>query len=165
MWSKWWCFDFLWKMALTILMKLGQNVEEIDPENLAKTACQNFHRFQRYSTAKGRLGGPSMDRTRKILDPKFFFIFGILVLQFVKKNSKLENRKFFPFMRFIQVWHLKSKFFEKVSKWSNLQSYHVKSEIWRHSKNFPLLGHQSWRLRKICLTSWTSLTSLTSWTC
>ena len=59
-------------MALTILMKLGQNVEEIDPENLAKTACQNFHRFQRYSTAKGRLGGPSMDRTQKILDPKFW---------------------------------------------------------------------------------------------
>ena len=37
-------------------MKLGQNVEEIGPENLAKTACQNFHRFLRYSPAKGRLG-------------------------------------------------------------------------------------------------------------
>ena len=75
MWSKWWFFDFFWKIALTILMKLGQNVEEINPENLAKTACHNFHRFQRYSMAKGRLGGPSMDRTRKILDPKFFFSF------------------------------------------------------------------------------------------
>ena len=42
------------------------------------------------------------------------------------------------------------KFFfgSKVSKWSNSKSYHVKSEIWRPSKNFPLLGHQSWRLRK-----------------
>ena len=47
------------------------------------------------------------------------------------------------------------KIFEKnffglnASKWSNSKSYDVKSEIWRPSKNFPLLGHQSWRLRKI----------------
>ena len=66
-----------------------------------------------------------------------------------------------------------------ASKWSNSKSYHVKSEIRRPSKNFPLLGHHSWRLRKFRTsqtswsnpsswtseTSWTSQTSQTSWTC
>ena len=71
-------FPLFSETTLTISMKIGQNVEEIDLENLAKTACQNFHRFQRYSTAKGRLGGPSKDGTRKIFDQKnFFCIFGI----------------------------------------------------------------------------------------
>ena len=157
MWSNWWFFDFFSKTTLTILMKLGQNVEEINPESLAKTACQNFHRFQRYSTAKGRLGGPSMDRTRKILDPKIFFSF--LESRYFNswKKRKIGKSKIFSlyevhpgltlekfFDKFFEKW----KFFEKVSKWSNSQSYHVKSEIWRHSKNFPLLGHQSWRLSK-----------------
>ena len=97
MWSNRWFFDFFSKMALTISMKLGQNVEEIDLENLAKTACQNFHRFQRYSTAKGRLGGPSMDRTRKILDPKFFFSF----LESTCFNSSKSALKFFE--KFIPI--------------------------------------------------------------
>ena len=45
--------------------------------------------------------------------------------------------------------NFRKKFFGlNASKWSNSKSYHVKSEIWRPSKNFPLLGHQSWRLRK-----------------
>ena len=39
MWSKWQFFDFFSKMALTILMKLAQNVELINSEHLAKTAC------------------------------------------------------------------------------------------------------------------------------
>ena len=32
-------FDFFSEMALTILMKLAQNVELINSEHLAKTAC------------------------------------------------------------------------------------------------------------------------------
>ena len=39
MWSKWQFFYFFSKTALTILMKLGQNVELINSEHLAKTAC------------------------------------------------------------------------------------------------------------------------------
>ena len=77
-WSKYRFFPLFSETTPTISMKIGQNVEEIDLENLAKTACQNFHRFQRYSTAKGRLGGPSKDETLKIFDQnKFFCIFGI----------------------------------------------------------------------------------------
>ena len=44
MWSKWQFFDFFSKMALAILMKLAQNVELINSEHLAKTACQIFIR-------------------------------------------------------------------------------------------------------------------------
>ena len=71
--SKYRFFPLFSETTLTISMKIGQNVEEIDFENLVKTASQNFHRFQGYSTGKGRLGGPSMDRTQKILDPQIFF--------------------------------------------------------------------------------------------
>ena len=54
MWSKWQFFDFFSKMALTILMKLGQNVELINSENLAKTACPKKLPFSRYSSTKFR---------------------------------------------------------------------------------------------------------------
>ena len=40
-------FDFFSKMALTILMKLAQNVELINSEQPAKTACQNLFPFLR----------------------------------------------------------------------------------------------------------------------
>ena len=38
---------FFSKMALTILMKLAQNVELINSEHPAKTACQNLFPFLR----------------------------------------------------------------------------------------------------------------------
>ena len=105
-------------------MKFGQNVEEIDPENLAKTACQNFYRFQRYSTAKGRLGGPSMDRTRKILDLQIFFSF----LESRYFNSwikrKIGKSKIFSLYEVIQVWHLE-----------NFSTNFLKNEIFL--KKFP----------------------------
>ena len=156
MWSNWWFFDFFSKTTLTISMKLGQNVEEIDPENLAKTACQNFYRFQRYSTAKGRLGGPSMDRTRKILDPQIFFSF--LESRYFNswKKRKIGKSKIFSLYEVIQVWHLKkfSTNFSKneifLKKFPNgpirkVITSKVKFEDIR--KIFPLLGHLSWRLK------------------
>ena len=54
MWSKSQFFDFFSKMALTILMKLGQNVELINSEHLAKTACPKKLPFSRYSSTKFR---------------------------------------------------------------------------------------------------------------
>ena len=78
-------------MALTILMKLGQNVEEIDPENLAKTACQNFYRFQRYSTEKvASVARPRME-PGKFLTKKFFLHFWNLGTSIRKKITKLKN--------------------------------------------------------------------------
>ena len=47
-------FDFFSKTALTILMKLGQNVELINSEHLAKTACPKKLPFSRYSSTKFR---------------------------------------------------------------------------------------------------------------
>ena len=54
MWPKWQFFDFFSKMAPKILMKLAQNVELINSEQLAKTTCQNLFPFLRYSSTKFR---------------------------------------------------------------------------------------------------------------
>ena len=79
--------------------------------------------------------------------PKNFF-FAFLESRYFnsQKNHKIEKLKFFSLYEVIQVWHLENfwnfekwNFFEKVSEWSNSQSYHVKSEIWRHFKIFPLI--------------------------
>ena len=40
------------------------------------------------------------------------------------------------------------KFFENVPKWSNSQSYHDKSDIWRLFNFSPAVGHPGWTLRK-----------------
>ena len=45
MWSKWQFFDFFSKMALTIWLKLGQNVEGIISDHFQKTACRNLFWF------------------------------------------------------------------------------------------------------------------------
>ena len=47
-------FNFLSKMALTILMKHAQNVELINSEHSAKTAHQNLFPFLRQSSRKFR---------------------------------------------------------------------------------------------------------------
>ena len=47
----------------------------------------------------------------------------------------------------IQKFFEKNFFAQKVSKWSNSKSYHVKSEIWRPSKFFLLPGHPGSTLR------------------
>ena len=138
-------------------MKLGQNVEEIDPENLAKTACQNFYRFQRYSTAKGRLGGPSMDRTRKILDPQIFFSF--LESRYFNSWKKTQNwkiEKFFPLWghpgltlrNFSTNFSKNENFLKKFPNGPIRKVITLKVKFEDIRKIFPLLGHQSWRLRK-----------------
>ena len=45
MWSKWQFFDFFSKTALTIWLKLGQNVEGIISDHFQKTACRNLFWF------------------------------------------------------------------------------------------------------------------------
>ena len=45
MWSKWQFFDFFSKTALTIWLKLGQNVEGIMCDHFQKTACRNLFWF------------------------------------------------------------------------------------------------------------------------
>ena len=45
--SKWQFLNFFSKTALAILLKLAQNVELINSEHLAKTACQNLFPFLR----------------------------------------------------------------------------------------------------------------------
>ena len=42
MWSKWQFFDFFSKMALTIWLKLGQNVKGIISDDFQKTAGQKL---------------------------------------------------------------------------------------------------------------------------
>ena len=62
------------------------------------------------------------------------------IFQPVKKNFRSQDIWGSVFELF--EWSKKKswKFFEKVSKWSNSKSYHVKSEIWRPS-NFPSVTH------------------------
>ena len=80
-------------------MKFGQNVEEIDPENLAKTACQNFYRFQRYSTEKVASVARPRIEPGKFLTKIIFFAFLESRYFNSQKNHKIEKLKFFPFMR------------------------------------------------------------------
>ena len=226
MWSNRRFFDFFSKMALTISMKLGQNVDRNISEHFAKTACQNLFSFSRYSSTQFKnckkwclKKAPYLENRKcyrksdlifRIYD-KFSFLyvssdFCLLVVFMVKKWLEdgqfsctflsgfrllsrqrldrfawnlvrseikwLQRRRKRPDVKILSqsgdikpriaknrpkidqnLWMIQ-KIFEKnffgwnASKWFNSKSYHVKSEIWRPSKNFPLLGHQSWRLRK-----------------
>ena len=60
-----------------------------------------------------------------------------------KSGSKIGN--FSKFSKILQnfAFFEKKNFFEKVSKWSNSQSYHVKIEIWGPSKIFFIM-RSSW---------------------
>ena len=66
MWSKWHFFDFFSKIALTILMKLAQNVELINSEHLAKTACHILFPFLRLSSTKRRFWPKVVSKERAI---------------------------------------------------------------------------------------------------
>ena len=69
------------------------------------------------------------------------------IWRYYASNSQKSTKNRPKFMDDLKNF-LKKFFGFNASKWSNSKSYHVKSEIWRPSKNIPLLGHQSWRLRK-----------------
>ena len=85
----------------------------------------------------------SIQRRHKRPDVKIFSQSGDIKPRIAKNRPKINQN-----LWMIQKIFEKNFFGLNASKWSNSKSYHVKSEIWRPSKNFPLLGHQSWRLRK-----------------
>ena len=78
-----------------------------------------------------------------------FPVFAVNVaLNSIFQPAKTVCQKKISFSRYLRFgfwtfWMIQKKFwkfFEKVSKWSNSKSYHVKSEIWRPSTS-PSVSH------------------------
>ena len=90
-------FGIFSKTAATISLKFCQNVELINSEHLAKTACPKKLPFRRYSPPKLPPVARPLTEPGKIFGRKFFFcIFGIYGPQFVKKTHKKFFDKIFP---------------------------------------------------------------------